>query len=54
MGETEESTIPTNPDRRWTVSALIVLAIVLANAAFIGLGSVFSYRTSSRSPPARS
>ena len=51
MGETEESTIPTNPDRRWTVSALIVLAIVLANAAFIGLGSVFSYPDILQEPP---
>ena len=54
MGETEESTTPTNPDRRWTVSALIVLAIVLANAAFIGLGSVFSYPDILQEPPARS
>ena len=43
MDETEESTTTTNADRRWTVSALIVLAIILANVAFIGLGSVFNY-----------
>jgi uncharacterized protein DUF4386 len=43
MGTMEESTTTTNADRRWRVSSLIVLAIVLANAAFVGLGSVFNY-----------
>jgi Domain of unknown function (DUF4386) len=51
MDETEQSTTSTNADRRWTVSALIVLAIVLANAAFIGLGSVFSYPDILQEPP---
>jgi len=31
MGETEESTTPTNPDRRWTVSALIVPSLADSN-----------------------
>jgi hypothetical protein len=51
MDETEQSTTSTNADRRWTVSALIVLAIVLANAAFIGLGSVFNYPDILQKPP---
>jgi hypothetical protein len=43
MGTTEQSNTHSDADRRWTVSGLIILAIVLANAAFVGLGSVFNY-----------
>ena len=38
-----ETARPSNTSRRRAVAALIVLAVVLANAAFIGLGSVFDY-----------
>ena len=38
-----ETPRPSNTSRRRAVAALIVLAVVLANAAFIGLGSVFEY-----------
>jgi len=51
MGTVEESSTTTNADRRWTVSALIVIAIVLANAAFVGLGSVFNYPDILQEPP---
>ena len=39
---------------RRIAAVLMVVAVVLANVAFIGLGSVFTTRTFSRSPPTRS
>ena len=39
----DETTQPSATGRRRLAAALIVLAVVLANAAFIGLGSIFNY-----------
>ena len=43
MATGSETTLPSNKDRRRAAAVLIVLAVILANAAFIGLGSVFEY-----------
>jgi uncharacterized protein DUF4386 len=39
----KRDTLPSATSRRRVVVVLIVLAVVLANAAFVGLGSVFDY-----------
>jgi hypothetical protein len=43
MATRSETTLPSNTGRRRMAAILMVLAIVLANAAFVGLGSVFDY-----------
>jgi hypothetical protein len=43
MATRSETTLPSNTGRRRVAAILMVLAIVLANAAFVGLGSVFDY-----------
>lgn len=42
-GRGERDNLPSDTGRRRAAAALIVLAVVLANAAFAGLGSVFNY-----------
>jgi len=43
--------VPSDKISRRAVIVLIVVAVVLANAAFIGLGSVFSYPDILQEPP---
>jgi hypothetical protein len=43
MDTGNEATLPSTTRRRRLAAGLIVLAVVLANAAFAGLGSVFDY-----------
>jgi uncharacterized protein DUF4386 len=43
MATRSDTTLPSNTARRRVAAGLMVLAVVLANVAFVGLGSVFDY-----------
>jgi uncharacterized protein DUF4386 len=43
MATRSDASLPSNTARRRVAAVLMVLAVVLANAAFVGLGSVFNY-----------